>query len=90
MKCRRCSTCVLLRHLRLKPNILNLQSLQLDPSTSSENLVRKRKRKNKTRKSKVASQCKKACLVEKEETLNEIVSKLVCVDKFTVSAITKS
>ena len=89
LKCKGWSTSGLLRHLKRKHNILNSLNLQFGPSTSTEHSVRKRTHKSNDV-GEAAPQYKKACPIEKEETLNEIVSKLVCVDGFTVNAITKS
>ncbi|GFX27132.1 BED-type domain-containing protein [Trichonephila clavipes] len=91
LKCRGWSTSGLLRHLQIQHNISKATQSVSSGSQNTEITKRKIDSDNDIR---ITSEQKKPLLSyflkEKEETLEEIVSKLVCVDGFTVNAITKS
>ncbi|GFX53531.1 general transcription factor II-I repeat domain-containing protein 2A [Trichonephila clavipes] len=81
----------LLRHLQIQHNISKATQSASPGSQNTEITKRKIDSDNDIR---IISEQKKPLLSyflkEKKETLEEIVSKLVCVDGFTVNAITKS
>ncbi|GFW66481.1 BED-type domain-containing protein [Trichonephila clavipes] len=81
----------LLRHLQIQHNISKATQSVSSGSQNTEITKRKIDSDNDIR---ITSEQKKPLLshifLKKKETLDEIVSKLVCVDGFTVNAITKS
>ncbi|GFW98920.1 BED-type domain-containing protein [Trichonephila clavipes] len=85
------STSGLLRHLQIQHNISKATQSVSSGSQNTEITKRKIDSDNDIR---ITPERKKPLLSyflkEKKETLEEIVSKLVCVDGFTVNAITKS
>ncbi|GFS71043.1 BED-type domain-containing protein [Nephila pilipes] len=91
LKCRGWSTSGLLRHLQIRHNISKAtQSV----SSGLENTEINKRKIDSYNNIIITSEQKNPLLSyflkEKKETLEEIVSKLVCVDGFTVNAITKS
>ncbi|GFT21020.1 BED-type domain-containing protein [Nephila pilipes] len=92
LKCRGWSTSGLLRHLQIRHNIS--KATQSVSSGLENTEINKRKIDSYNNDIRITSEQKKPLLSyflkEKKETLEEIVSKLVCVDGFTVNAITKS